>query len=834
MTETSLGTSFSAWRNRVQDLLLADVGPVAVLADRDCGVDFVLAGLGTADRPLAWFRLDEHDLDDPASQGNKLGDAMARAVGAVLFGYGLPLSDAVNQICRAHAVLGPFTVVASCAEFLGAGATELLKLSIIGSRVILVFGSEMAWSSSAGYVSTMVDPRQLRVTLDEAEQLAAGRVSTEELGLLHDSSSGQFVSLLKALGERRGAVPIIVPDPDGATVLGLEGAAINTEVLVDALYQRGRPSEALELALRSGSGFGEDLVDSAGWEHASRGLHDRLWRLLASMPPGSRRQSPTVMRWYFAAATAGNRHNSVKAEVSRYLQDHEAPELRALFAAAFPGQGFLEETSRALKSLVSPTTLRIHAFALAQAGKSDDSVRFLQQALRLSEVLGQDSLVVACATDLADFWIKRGHYSDAGEWARWALQWYYTSGLKDELRRLVASALSVYARILIGDVSAVTAIIDELNVEVAGIPTSEAIVSTRADWAFVNGDFQVAERLYALNIERLHMGQLAYLAIDHVHALVALNKSRPAQDVARRAQVLTRHLDPLARALGDLAMGLAVSDSDPADGLRWLEGAQRTLAVDAEAPRLAQASIALAKLHLRQGREDAAREALVAGEPALRELGFTGWTLLGGFDPEVKLLYQLFHGKSDELELHFLGGERIVYHGRPIELGLRQCECLVVMASRPQGVSAERLGMEVYGEASVHSTLKAIVSRLRQVVPIENRPYRVGVSMWSDFVELERLLAAGRVREAMSLYRGPLLPRSDAPAVVELRDHLDESIRRAVLRAGDVEALLQLAKLSESDLELFEVALERLSPNDPRFPIVRARLEQVRRNWQQA
>jgi hypothetical protein len=224
-------------------------------------------------------------------------------------------------------------------------------------------------------------------------------------------------------------------------------------------------------------------------------------------------------------------------------------------------------------------------------------------------------------------------------------------------------------------------------------------------------------------------------------------------------------------------------------------------------------------------------KALEVGEPALRELGFTGWTLLGGFDPEVKTLYQMFRGESTELELHFLGDARITCKGAPVELGLRQQEILAVLASRPAGIHAERLGLDVYGETAHLSTLKAIVSRLRQSVPIENKPYRIGVSVWCDFVEMERLLEAGRVREAMSLYRGPLLPRSEAPAIVEMRDHLDESIRRAVLRSGDVEALLQLAKLLESDLELYEAALERISPNDSRFPIVRARLEQVRRNW---
>jgi len=93
-------------------------------------------------------------------------------------------------------------------------------------------------------------------------------------------------------------------------------------------------------------------------------------------------------------------------------------------------------------------------------------------------------------------------------------------------------------------------------------------------------------------------------------------------------------------------------------------------------------------------------------------------------------------------------------------------------------------------------------------------------------------LEQGRVRQALSLYRGPLLPESVAPAVVELREHIDESLRQVVLESGDYEAMLELAKRTDDqDLELLEVAARHMPPNDPQSPLLRARIRQVRRDW---
>jgi tetratricopeptide (TPR) repeat protein len=823
------------WLERVSRHLSESDSPCAVIASRASGIDTIVASLGTRTSPLLWVKFDELDAEDEVGQGSRLAEAIARSIGSPLVGSGLPLRYVLEVLLRFHDLVGPFTVVLSNAHLAPGAAKEFLLLDKTASRLVVVSDSE----SILGHVPVKALVREdvLLLSREEGREMAesiGGGGGSADIDEILTGSSFRMNTFQAEYRRRRGLPPLLVPEPGGASVEGHDNQVLDPLRTVEALLARGAAPEAFELAVRSGLPLRDELVAKAAQHFFDRGLHKRVFNLLDGLGQSERQRSDELMKWYFSAATATNRHLEVKVEVQRFLAQHEAPELRALCAGAFPGPDMVVQTARALAASSTPITLRMHAFALTQTRLTEEGLECLLKALQLSEALGLDDMVMACATDLADYWGKRGNYLDSLEWARWALDWHVAHSLRDEVRRLVALSVSCFIRMLTGDTLGLQSAVDELDLSLAGIPTMESTVSTRGDWLFLSGNVHEAVQMYRMNLASVSLGQFHYAAVDLVHALNHVGELKDAQEIGSRARILTMTSDPVNRAIGNLAFGLAAAASDEECGIHILTDVQSVLGHVVEAPRLAQASIALAKLHLRQGREDAAREALVAGEPALRELGFTGWTLLGGFDPEVKLLYQLFHGKSDELELHFLGAERIVYRGRPIELGLRQCECLVVMASRPQGVTAERLGMEVYGEASVHSTLKAIVSRLRQVVPIENRPYRVGVSMWSDFVELERLLAAGRVREAMSLYRGPLLPRSDAPAVVELRDHLDESIRRAVLRAGDVEALLQLAKLSESDLELFEVALERLSPNDPRFPIVRARLEQVRRNWQQA
>ncbi len=85
-------------------------------------------------------------------------------------------------------------------------------------------------------------------------------------------------------------------------------------------------------------------------------------------------------------------------------------------------------------------------------------------------------------------------------------------------------------------------------------------------------------------------------------------------------------------------------------------------------------------------------------------------------------------------------------------------------------------------------------------------------------------LAAGNLAEALRLYRGPLLPHSEAPGVAELRGDLERGLRAAVLSAGQPDFLLSWvrARWGAEDLEAWQRLCAVLPAGSPLRPIAAA------------
>jgi hypothetical protein len=102
--------------------------------------------------------------------------------------------------------------------------------------------------------------------------------------------------------------------------------------------------------------------------------------------------------------------------------------------------------------------------------------------------------------------------------------------------------------------------------------------------------------------------------------------------------------------------------------------------------------------------------------------------------------------------------------------------------------------------------------------PSRSHPYRLNIPIDADWLEVRRLVAAGRPREALRAYRGPLLPDSEAPEIVGARAILDESLRRSILSSADPELLLRWLEhpSGADDLAAARTLVAVLPCGDPR------------------
>ncbi|MCX5418995.1 GAF domain-containing protein [Streptomyces sp. NBC_00078] len=182
---------------------------------------------------------------------------------------------------------------------------------------------------------------------------------------------------------------------------------------------------------------------------------------------------------------------------------------------------------------------------------------------------------------------------------------------------------------------------------------------------------------------------------------------------------------------------------------------------------------------------------------------------------------------ADTPELTALGRDeaQLLSGGRRVRLSRRHSEILVLLTRHPEGLTGDELLCALYEDESVTPvTLRAELARLRRVLGpglLSSRPYRLAVPVECDVAVVERRLESGAVTAAATAYAGPLLPGSQAPAVVRLRHRLADGLRTALIARRDPDLLADWAHTpwGEDDLDVWR-ALAAVRPT----AAVRARL----------
>jgi hypothetical protein len=169
-----------------------------------------------------------------------------------------------------------------------------------------------------------------------------------------------------------------------------------------------------------------------------------------------------------------------------------------------------------------------------------------------------------------------------------------------------------------------------------------------------------------------------------------------------------------------------------------------------------------------------------------------------------------------------------------IKLGERQGEILALLALHPDGLTGEQLTFELYGDGGNPVSMRAQVSKLRRALGpvLASQPYKLLADVSADFLEVERLVLAGDVHDALRAYRAPLLVESEVPRLVQAREELEGAVRRAALLGGQDTLWGWLETESgRDDVAALRDFLREAPPDDPRAPVALARLRAVERRW---
>lgn len=173
---------------------------------------------------------------------------------------------------------------------------------------------------------------------------------------------------------------------------------------------------------------------------------------------------------------------------------------------------------------------------------------------------------------------------------------------------------------------------------------------------------------------------------------------------------------------------------------------------------------------------------------------------------------------------------------RSLRLSRRHSEILALLTLSPLGVAGDELAVRLYPHDGGDSTVRAELKRLRALLGddvLRSRPYRLNGTITADWLTVEAELAAGDVRGALRAYRGPLLPRSEAPGIVALRESLAGSLRRAVLASGapDLMSTWTRSLWGADDHLMWMEQRNLLAASSPLRAMVDAQIERIDREF---
>ena len=333
--------------------------PVVCVAKRVWGTPYLFHELTKQQATCLWCDLTEEEADDPIAVGNKLAEALSRALGCQVVGSGMAYDYVVAVLTQHAGLFAPLTLILSGAEHAQGLAGDLLKLQTLGVEVILEF-TRLPERFLIPEYALIVRADDLRLTQEEARATIAEhseRLGEVEMVNLYRVSGGAYETLLLELHKHLNLPPKLRPHPEGAALPPGAAMSVPPEVFLKVLERRERWLEALEVAAEHVPEHVPELLSNAGEAYVASGRYAKLFGLLEALPEEVRAHETTLF-WRLRAAQRLNLEADLTESVERHLSAHEAPDLRALYASHLPAERGFKEVERAYRAAKTFATLQ--------------------------------------------------------------------------------------------------------------------------------------------------------------------------------------------------------------------------------------------------------------------------------------------------------------------------------------------------------------------------------------------------------------------------------------------------------------------------------------------
>lgn len=814
--------------------------PVLVLGGEEYGVPFLVAALRER-TSVAWFELDRATRGDATAQGNAIARAVNATLGTPLLAVALPYSAQLAALRHHRSELLPLWLALTTESVTEPVVGALLGLAEEGYRVLLDVRGDAAMPPELVERCTVLGPDELRVPLAEAELAAPRAVAPAELAELWRSAEGRFTPLIQRAHRLAGLPSVSVPGPTGSLVAKDQAQLVEAPLAVQALRREGELVAALELATLKAPEMVDELLRQAGPRFQEEGLLPRLHLLLSALPEAHAR-SERVLEWRLVAALASSDLAAVLPDVDAHLAVHVAPDLRARRAGAMPREEGFALAKQAVEARRTPLTLwqygRLHP-------DDDVAMRVLRESVQLADDAGTPFDLVRNGGMLVARLAQQGDYAQAARWARWVLDVFDRGDVRDGARRLQVVNDLAMASIMTGDLVGVRKLLENARVLAEGsLPQLASLLTgTLAALELVEGRPREALARAEENYRTSSRRTRALHGYVLVRVLLELEDFQAAHKVAVDVAELADPMRAHEWAISRLAQGMVVAVMVAASGAEGVEGAPG----DGDSKKAASAADDLLSAILEpsltaEQRLSAVLHYLlivpgaVANLPAsVAELAATSSAtalrVASGPEKYFAAVWNTIASPQPALHVKLLGEPEARYRGTAHALPLRLAEVVSALVLNPHGIDLEALNDYLVPDGKEQFTksgVRAMMTRLRKLLPVTDAPYRFAEPFTADVLALRDHLARNEVRQAVALYRSGLLPRSSAPGAVEERLVLEEELRQAVLESADADVLCELAERLGDDLECWEAAERTLLPGDPRLTVARARVRRLR------